>query len=225
MIPVNQTKFGKGNGNCASACLASILEIELDDVPNFTEGNSADWQMWQKMLDWLGEKGYALATVYMPGGLIGIGKDEEVYAMAGVRSQALEGCYHSVIVRITLEDRFPKIEIVHDPNPNNEPYSVNDIKDIALLVPLKILLRAKVLKSENILRYSELLKQLHRMFDEGAGESDEADAIRDEMMDLWKPMTPEEQDHVRTLSVEMKRKARADAMAKEGSDTLPPSSV
>ena len=69
---------------------------------------------------------------------------------------------------------------------------------------------AQVLKRENFARYTELLQKLHRMFDEGAGDSDEADAMREEMLDLWKPMTPEEQDHVRALSVEMKRKARGD---------------
>ena len=210
MIPVNQTKFEKGNGNCAGACLASILELGIDDVPNFTEDNSADWQMWQKMLNWLGEQGYALATVYMPGGLIGIGKGEEVFAMAGVPSQALKGCYHSLIVRITLEDRFPKIEIVHDPNPNNEPYSVDDIKDIALLVPVKIPSPAQVLKRKNFARYTELLQKLHRMFDEGADDSGEGWGIREEMMDLWELMTPEDQERTRALSVEMKREARDD---------------
>jgi len=61
------------------------------------------------------------------------------------------------------------------------------------------------------IKYYGLLKKLHRMFDEGASESDEADVIRDEMLDLWNPMTPEEQDHMRALSVEMKRKARGNS--------------
>ncbi len=70
--------------------------------------------------------------------------------------------------------------------------------------------RAQVLKRENFARYSELLQKLHRMFDEGAGDSDEANDMRVEMLDLWSPMTPEEQDRARALSVEMKREARGD---------------
>lgn len=34
MKPVSQTKFGIGVGNCWEACIASILEIELDSIPN-----------------------------------------------------------------------------------------------------------------------------------------------------------------------------------------------
>lgn len=34
MIPVDQTLFGK-NGNCWAACIASILEVPLEGVPNF----------------------------------------------------------------------------------------------------------------------------------------------------------------------------------------------
>ena len=33
--PVNQTKFGKFEGNCLAACLASIFGIGIEDVPDF----------------------------------------------------------------------------------------------------------------------------------------------------------------------------------------------
>jgi hypothetical protein len=36
MKPVYQTRFGP-DGNCFAACLASILEIDLADVPQFDE--------------------------------------------------------------------------------------------------------------------------------------------------------------------------------------------
>ena len=35
MIPLFQTRFGKIHGNCYQACLASILELPLVDVPDF----------------------------------------------------------------------------------------------------------------------------------------------------------------------------------------------
>ena len=34
MVPVTQTIFGAPNGNCYAACLASILELPIKDVPN-----------------------------------------------------------------------------------------------------------------------------------------------------------------------------------------------
>lgn len=47
MKPVYQDKYpveGKlGNGNCLSACVASILEVPLDEVPHFTAEGNKDW--------------------------------------------------------------------------------------------------------------------------------------------------------------------------------------
>ena len=36
MIPVQQTSFCKGQGNCLLACVASILERPLESIPDFT---------------------------------------------------------------------------------------------------------------------------------------------------------------------------------------------
>lgn len=41
MKPVYQTIFDKPHGNCLQACVASILELDLDQVPNFVEND--DW--------------------------------------------------------------------------------------------------------------------------------------------------------------------------------------
>jgi|EP01047_Picozoa_sp_COSAG01_P067476 hypothetical protein len=35
MRPVEQTVFGAGAGNALQACIASMLEMDLDSVPNF----------------------------------------------------------------------------------------------------------------------------------------------------------------------------------------------
>lgn len=48
MKPVFQTKFGKPEGNCFAACVASILEASLDDVPHYM---GKDWlQQWNAFL-------------------------------------------------------------------------------------------------------------------------------------------------------------------------------
>lgn len=36
MIPVQQTRFGNGQGNCLLACVASILDRPLESIPDFT---------------------------------------------------------------------------------------------------------------------------------------------------------------------------------------------
>ncbi len=44
MKPVMQTKFGD-NGNCWAACLASLLEFDITDVPDlFTHAEDIEWK-------------------------------------------------------------------------------------------------------------------------------------------------------------------------------------
>jgi hypothetical protein len=41
---VDQTRFGTPGGNCYQACIASILEVDLEDVPDFCNNNwEGDW--------------------------------------------------------------------------------------------------------------------------------------------------------------------------------------
>ncbi len=48
MIPIEQTICTAPGGNCFAACVASILELLLEEVPNF---QSPDWlEEWQKWL-------------------------------------------------------------------------------------------------------------------------------------------------------------------------------
>ena len=55
MIPTRQTRTGK-IGNCFSACLASILEIPLREVPNFVDA-STDEQFYENAAKWLASHG------------------------------------------------------------------------------------------------------------------------------------------------------------------------
>lgn len=59
MKPVDQTIFGPGEGaaagNCWSACIASILELPLAEVPHFVAVEGDDW--WLAMQAWLQERG------------------------------------------------------------------------------------------------------------------------------------------------------------------------
>jgi hypothetical protein len=51
MKPIMQTIFGKEKGNCLNACLASILEIPLEDVPWF--GTGPFWE--ERQNKWLAQ--------------------------------------------------------------------------------------------------------------------------------------------------------------------------
>lgn len=43
MKPVMQTIFGPPNGNCLQACVASLLHMDLDAVPNFMDRPEDEW--------------------------------------------------------------------------------------------------------------------------------------------------------------------------------------
>lgn len=61
MKPLIQTKLHNPphqNGNCMAACLASLLEIEITDVPKFEDEHEKEWYF--SVLKWLSSLGYYL---------------------------------------------------------------------------------------------------------------------------------------------------------------------
>ena len=44
-----QTKFGNGNGNCLLACVASVLERDIDSIPDFNM-SGAGW--FEELYEW-----------------------------------------------------------------------------------------------------------------------------------------------------------------------------
>ena len=140
MTPVFQTIIDKGRGNCMSAAVASILDLPLEEVPNwvtraFDEGQPHRHYVY--MREWLESKGLHLVRVnYKHFGdwrsLVG------AYAIASVPSQRFEHTTHAVIVTWTkLESGAHQISIVHDPNPSNAPYDLDKVEpvDIYFVVP------------------------------------------------------------------------------------------
>lgn len=51
---VDQTTFGEENGNCFSACIASILELNIEEVPTFV----AEKNWYKAFTEWLKPRGY-----------------------------------------------------------------------------------------------------------------------------------------------------------------------
>lgn len=150
MIPVNQNNFTPEEANCFSACVASILELTIDEVPNFlTESKGQTVKMWAMVGQWLNKNGWGLLGIMSPGNFkeagaiwkqcnfIGL---KGCLALGTVLSQKLPGALHGIVIGWKCDN--PKRPwynpiILHDPNPNNEPYDVmKDVIGIELLLPI-----------------------------------------------------------------------------------------
>lgn len=102
MKPVYQTKFGNKEGNCFAACLASLLEIELDTVPDFYKLYRSAWYI--EFQNWLQQFDLTAVTFdELP-----TGWPLNLYYLVGGESE--RGILHSCVARSG--------EIVHDPYPN-----------------------------------------------------------------------------------------------------------
>lgn len=90
-------------GNCLQACLSSLLDMDIDEVPHFAAHRGPDW--FDRMNDWLLSQGYWILTItawdnqFTPHG----------YCIANGTSP--RGIKHSVIAKDG--------SIVFDPHPDN----------------------------------------------------------------------------------------------------------
>ncbi len=137
MKPVNQTLFGDGNGNCFTACVASILELPIEAVPNFcadSKGKTMD--MWDMVAEWVRSQNYGL--VHIPIKLANcfwVGMDN-CWGIGTVPSQKIPDCDHGVIIGWRASGRWCNPYIAHDPNPNNErEYEIKEITAVEFLIP------------------------------------------------------------------------------------------
>lgn len=119
MIAVDQTAFGLPGGNCFAACVASLLEMPIDDVPNFCN-LPGDWEA--EFNRWLRPFGLYALTVQMndwrPPGL-------HIMAGKSPRGASVKEM-HSVVAQGDA--------IVHDPHPSRAGLSTRT--ETTLLVPI-----------------------------------------------------------------------------------------
>ncbi|HMY20843.1 MAG TPA: hypothetical protein PKA58_31180 [Polyangium sp.] len=99
MIPVDQSVFHE-RGDCMSACIASILELPLEEVPHF-----AKYDDWRERLDaWLRDRGmYSIEGIFN-----GDWRPDGLYLLGG-KSPRHDGS-HCVVAR--------GHEVLHDPHPS-----------------------------------------------------------------------------------------------------------
>jgi len=101
MKPVYQTIYGRPNGNSFAACVASILEMNLEDVPNFCAGDNPRWM--NDLNKWLYQFGLGALTVAFQGEI----PIEKGWCCAGGHSHT--GVMHAVVMK--------DMKMVHNPHP------------------------------------------------------------------------------------------------------------
>lgn len=123
MTKVYQTKYGKDTGNCFAACLASVLDLPIESIPEEIQEDK-DWYF--RLMDFC--KARDLAMMYashpmgecMPFNMIGIGaftvKDN--------------GGVHAVVISTRLIERDGAhlewgTTVIHDPNQSPVPLEVD----------------------------------------------------------------------------------------------------
>jgi len=134
MKPVYQKVIEQGKGDCWRACIASILELDIDEVPNFvgdsdhTKGITAD----TLCRDWLKERGLYIVELLLwndkPWDLsINFWYIGGAYCIASVPSQRFKHGTHAVVGQFVTIKGSTEFKIVHDPNKGNSPYP-DDVK-------------------------------------------------------------------------------------------------
>jgi hypothetical protein len=131
MKPVKQTDTSPTDGNCFAACVASLLEQDLESVPNFCAEKE-----WVKLFDeYLAVRGMFHVTVRLKA------SDKPVlYPMSADGLVILSGpsprgeFLHSIIARFdTAENNFV---MVHDPHPDGSGLA-GPAEDVIFLVALR----------------------------------------------------------------------------------------
>ena len=120
MKKVDQTEFGGQEGNCWSACIASILELDIGALPNFMTRD--DWL--EATRNWLSRRGFTgimfqKPNVYHP----------ECYHIVSGKSP--RGNFLHAVVGY-------KNKLVHDPHPDRT-FIAGKIEDTFLIIPKSII--------------------------------------------------------------------------------------
>lgn len=120
MKPQNQTIIDPENGNCTSAAVATITGLPLSDFPNVLASNDDYYPELTKYLD---GHGWIYLEVKIDFYFI-YRALQGVPIILSVPSQSFEGKQHAVVACLEASSW----KLLHDPNPNNEPYNLRKIK-------------------------------------------------------------------------------------------------
>ena len=123
MKKVYQTKFGNISGNCFPACVASILEIPLETIPNVCVLGE-DW--FESFLFWCGTIGFSYVELF------GEYRKMTDGQLCMVTGKSPRGDFRHCVV-----GRFEggKIEIIHDPHPDGTGID-GDAEQYGVFIPI-----------------------------------------------------------------------------------------
>jgi hypothetical protein len=146
MKPVNQKVISQGKGDCWRCCIASILELNADDVPNFVGDSDHSKGIIAEDLarKWLAERGLFILEIYLHNDLkwycaLNWTHLRNVYCIMSVPSQKFPGGSHAVVGQFVKDKQGTELRVVHDPNPENEAYDHEvKISRLQFIVPFKL---------------------------------------------------------------------------------------
>ena len=137
MKPIDQTRFGMPFGNCYEACLASLLELPLNDVPDLgalktdkdisectLDDSPPKWEM--VLLEWLHSMGVSFYCLKYCKYVVSKLPENALIIVGGLNSN---GVSHACIG----EKRNEKIEVIHDPNPSRG--GLKEFETIDIIAP------------------------------------------------------------------------------------------
>lgn len=139
MKPVYQTIIDKDIGDCLRACVASLLEMPIEVVPNFRqEAKGSKNESGIAIANrWLVPLGLGLFQTEWMSGESNWSDMHNVHCIFTVPSQRFPDKTHSVVGRaIKIDSYVSRWEIVHDPNPTNKPYKISDVMRVAFVINL-----------------------------------------------------------------------------------------
>lgn len=114
MLYQDQTIFGSDKGNCLATCIANLLDLDINDVPNFLD---AEEHWWKELVSWLADRGLSI---------ICIGKD--IYGRASAHwatcfciacGRGPRGCRHAVVWKLDGVLAEEAGHMIHDPHPSH----------------------------------------------------------------------------------------------------------
>jgi hypothetical protein len=120
MTPVDQVRDFEW-GDCLQACLASVLDLKLNDVPDFIKIYGPKW--FTELCVWLGKRGKYAIYVSTANSLISYVYPQNLYWI-GV-GDGPRGVRHAVVC---LHN-----EVVHDPHTSRG--GLEEIEDALVIVP------------------------------------------------------------------------------------------
>lgn len=119
---VHQTEFGS-NGNCMSACFASLLKLPIEAVPNFfTIAGHDNEKWWAAIRQWLKKFGLGIMTLQINDERW-LEQQDGIFIVSG---QSTRGLFHATL--------WQNGKMIHDPHPSGT--GIDRPETIDIIYPL-----------------------------------------------------------------------------------------